>query len=145
MRYRDDTFELSINGLEVEREKTEWMNNNVDERIRVTDNLKEGVKEKTSFLDIAVQVMKDRERENKLITSTYSKPTDTHQYLSPKSCHPKQQTKHIPYGVINRIRRKASHRLTEFRKTGFSRSKLWNTKHIYLNQDIKTRRLMNSS
>ena len=46
----------------------------------------------------------------KLIISTYSKPTGTHQYLVPKSCHPSQQTKPIPYSVIHRVRRNASDR-----------------------------------
>ena len=115
MRYRDDTFEASNNGVEVEKEKTEWMNSNIDERIRVTDNLESGIEEKTNFLDITTQVRKDKEGENKIITSTYSKPTDTHQYLSPMSCHPKQQTKHIPYGVINRIRRNTLDRVPEDR------------------------------
>ena len=111
MRYRDDTFEASNDAIETEVEKTEWMNDNIDERIRFTDNLKNGVERKTTFMDIATQVGKDKDGENKIMTSTYSKPTDTHQYLSPKSCHPQQQTRHIPYGVIHRIRRNASDRV----------------------------------
>ena len=38
----------------------------------------------------------------------YSKKTDTHQYLSPNSCHPKNQTRNIPIGVADRIRRNCS-------------------------------------
>ena len=38
----------------------------------------------------------------------YSKKTDTHQYLSPNLCHPKNQTKNISIGVADRIRRNCS-------------------------------------
>ena len=38
----------------------------------------------------------------------YSKKADTHQYLNPNSCHPKNQTKSIPIGVADRIRRNCS-------------------------------------
>ncbi|XP_071153486.1 uncharacterized protein [Mytilus edulis] len=38
-------------------------------------------------------------------TDIYSKPTDTHQYLSPESCHPPHCTKSIPYSQALRIRR----------------------------------------
>ena len=35
----------------------------------------------------------------------YSKPTDTHQYLLPTSCHPKHICRNIPYSLALRIRR----------------------------------------
>jgi hypothetical protein len=38
-------------------------------------------------------------------TDIYSKPTDTHQYLSPQSCHPNHCTKSIPYSQALRIKR----------------------------------------
>jgi hypothetical protein len=37
-------------------------------------------------------------------TDIYSKPTDTHQYLSPQSCHPNHCTKSIPYSQALRIK-----------------------------------------
>ncbi|XP_077971785.1 uncharacterized protein LOC144425889 [Styela clava] len=43
--------------------------------------------------------------DNKLETKLYSKPTDTHQYLLPSSCHPKQIHRNIPPGLAIRIRR----------------------------------------
>ena len=38
-------------------------------------------------------------------TDLYTKPTDTHQYLSPESCHPKHYTTSIPYSQSLRLRR----------------------------------------
>jgi hypothetical protein len=61
-------------------------------------------RKKMEFLDTMTSIEKDKNNELKLITGMYSKPTDTHQYLSPKSCHPKENTKSIPYGVAHRIR-----------------------------------------
>ncbi len=38
-------------------------------------------------------------------TDLYTKPTDTHQYLSPESCHPKHCTTSIPYSQSLRLRK----------------------------------------
>ena len=108
MRYRDDTFEITNNGIEIEKQKTEWMNNNIYRKIEFTDNLLEDAMGRAVFLDTRITVDKNRDGNYLLSTSTYSKPTDTHQYLSPKSCHPRSNIEHIPYGVIHRIRRNAS-------------------------------------
>ena len=35
----------------------------------------------------------------------YTKPTDTHQYLLPTSCHPKHCCKNVPYSLALRLRR----------------------------------------
>ena len=45
----------------------------------------------------------------------YTKPTDTHQYLSPDSCHPKHCTTSIPYSQALRCRRICS-RKEDFKK-----------------------------
>ena len=37
---------------------------------------------------------------------------DTHQYLNPNSCHTKDQTKNISFGVADRIRRNCSDNIT---------------------------------
>ena len=47
-----------------------------------------------SFLDTTVIL--DR---NTIHTDLYTKPTDTHQSLSPESCHPKRYTTSIPYSL----------------------------------------------
>ena len=38
-------------------------------------------------------------------TDLYTKPTDTHQYLSPESCHPRHCTASIPYSQSLRLKR----------------------------------------
>ena len=42
---------------------------------------------------------------NGLVTDVYSKPTDAHQYLDHRSCHPNHVKKGIPYGQALRLRR----------------------------------------
>lgn len=56
--------------------------------------------EKVSFLDTTVFL-----DGNTLYTDLYTKPTDTHQYLSPDSCHPRHCTTSIPYSQSLRLRR----------------------------------------
>ena len=52
------------------------------------------------FLDVMVLP-----KNNKLSTDIYPKPTDTHQYLNHKSCHPSNIKRGIPYGQALRLRR----------------------------------------
>ena len=58
------------------------------------------VREKVSFLDTTVIL-----DETILHTDLYTKPTDTHQYLLPSSCHPRHCTSSIPYSQALRLRR----------------------------------------
>ena len=46
-----------------------------------------------------------------LISEIYSKPTDSHEYLNPRSCHPPQVTRNNPYSVALRVRRNCSDRV----------------------------------
>ena len=46
-----------------------------------------------------------------ITTDMYSKKPDTHQYLIPNSCHPKNQTKNISIGVADKIRRNCSNNI----------------------------------
>ena len=68
----------------------------------------ESIGEEITFLDIKVNVVKDHKADDEdrflLVPSMYSKKTDTHQYLSPKSCHPKHIAENIPVMVANRCR-----------------------------------------
>ena len=42
---------------------------------------------------------------NSIDVDLYTKPTDTHQYLLPSSCHPKHCSRNVPYNLALRIRR----------------------------------------
>ena len=42
---------------------------------------------------------------NEIGVDLYTKPTDTHQYLLPSSCHPKHCSRNVPYSLALRIRR----------------------------------------
>ena len=57
------------------------------------------------FLDTKVHL-----KNGYLIPEIYSKPTDFHEYLNPKSCHPPQVTRNNPYSVALRVRRNCSDR-----------------------------------
>ena len=42
--------------------------------------------------------------DGRTVVDLYTKPTDTHQYLLPSSCHPKHCSKNIPYSLALRLR-----------------------------------------
>jgi hypothetical protein len=58
-----------------------------------------------NFLDTTVKVGTD----NKLYTTLYCKPTDSHNYLLYESAHPKHTKSSLPYSQLLRIRRICSH------------------------------------
>ena len=106
-RYRDDTLDICVNSSEEEqKELTNWMNDNI-----CKDRIKFKIEEMgpdVKFLDTRLRMIKDERYvdEDKYIIapSMYSKDTDTHQCLSPKSCHPVHITKNIPTTVAYRCR-----------------------------------------
>ena len=53
-----------------------------------------------NFLDVIVQ-----NNEGRISTTLYSKPTDSHLYLHPQSCHPEHIVRNIPRGQFLRLRR----------------------------------------
>ena len=66
------------------------------------------------FLDTKVHL-----KNGFLIPEIYSKPTDSHEYLNPKSSHQPSVVKSIPYSVALRVRRNCSDRIecdTVFKK-----------------------------
>ena len=87
-RYRDDSFSISLQtSKEREIEKTEWMNNNI-----VKDKIKftmECSQDEMIFLDTKIIATPISDKQVVITTDMYSKKTDTHQYLNPNSCHPK--------------------------------------------------------
>ena len=72
-----------------------------------------------TFLDTAV-ILDGR----RVYTDLYTKPMDTHQYLSPASCHPRHCTSSIPYSQSLRIRRICSREEDYRKRTGELKSHL---------------------
>ena len=91
------------------------MNENIEK-----DKIKfsiECIGEEVKFLDTKVNVVNiSKESEEKqflLVPSVYSKDTDTHQNLSPKSCHPDHIAKNIPATVVRRCRTNCSDKIED--------------------------------
>ena len=51
---------------------------------------------KLDFLDTTIYL-----EDGKLEFDVYSKPIDSHLYLLPDSCHPKENTENIPYDFLD--------------------------------------------
>ena len=62
-----------------------------------------GISTKQQFLDTKSSLVG-----NTISVDLYTKPTDTHQYLLPTSCHPKHCCKNVPYSLALRLRRVCS-------------------------------------
>ena len=71
--------------------------NNFHPTIRFTAEVSN---DKHVFLDTISHLTDD-----KVAVDLYTKPTDSHQYLLPTSCHPPHCSKNIPYSLALRIRR----------------------------------------
>ena len=71
---------------------------------------------------------------NAIDVGLYTKPSDTHQYLLPSSCHPKHSSRNVPYSLALRIRRICSNPDTfESRATELSdqlRRRVYNVQSI---------------
>ena len=103
-RYRDDTFNIEENTEDqILNSFTEYLNSNIlENKIKFT---METSSQELVFLDRKVHL-----KNGYLVPEIYSKPTDSHEYLNPKSCHPLQVTLNIPYSVALRVRRNYSDR-----------------------------------
>jgi len=93
-RYIDDILVLWNNGEEQLQKFLKEIN-----ALHPTNNSLLNGQEKVSFLDTTVIL-----GETNIYTDLYTKPTDTHQYLSPMSCHPRHCTKSTPYSQSLRLR-----------------------------------------
>ena len=71
--------------------------NSFHSTIRITAEVSN---DKHVFLDTQSRLDEDR-----ICTDLYTKPTDTHQYLLPTSCHSKHCCKNIPYSLALRLGR----------------------------------------
>ena len=96
VRFQDDIFSPWSMGESLLHEFTEWINT-ISPKIKFKLNYsKDGV----VYLDSKVYI-----KDGQIHTTLHSKPSDTHAYLLPSSCHPKHICKNIANGVGNRIRR----------------------------------------
>ena len=95
-RYRDDCLSLWCGSREKLNTFFEFLNS-------LNDDLKftmEIGNDTLCFLDLKISLVG-----NKLTTTVYSKPTDSHLYLHQKSCHNKASISGIQKGVALRLRR----------------------------------------
>ena len=99
-RYRDDIFDLWMQGLSQLNSFTEYINS-------LYPTIKFGLvfseNKLNMILDITLHLI-----DGFIRTDVYSKPTDNHLYLSPSSSHPKHVFKAIPFWVASRLRRNCS-------------------------------------
>ena len=95
-RYIDDIFAIWTHGKETLQTFIKDLNT-FHCTIKFTA---EWSRDSVSFLDTIVRL-----NNGFLSTDLYQKPTDTHQYLSAKSCHPRHCKGAIPYSQALRIRR----------------------------------------
>ena len=93
---------------------TDWLNS-LNDHIKFTVSYKLGGG--IEFLDTYIY-----DRDGKLETSLYSKPSDTHAYLPPSSCHPYHVCKNNPSQIAWRIRKISS----EDSEYGIARDKFSN-------------------
>ena len=98
-RYRDDCFALWIGTVEKLYMFFEFMNS-LNNDLKFTMEI--GGKE-ICFLDVKITIV-----ENKLQTTVYSKPTDSHLYLHATSCHNRASINGISKGVALHLRRLCS-------------------------------------
>ena len=89
-RYRDDIFDLWIQGLPKLFEFTDYINS-------LYPTIKFELVYSESFLHVLDLTL--HLKDGLIITDIYSKPTDSHLYLPFSSSHPSHCKKAIPYGV----------------------------------------------
>ena len=97
MRFIDDIFFIWTHGEDRLKLFIDHLNSSHD-TIKFTS---EHSTESISFLDVTVKVGEG----GVLMTDLFCKPTDTHQFLHKKSCHPWHTKKAIPYSQALRYRR----------------------------------------
>ena len=94
-RYRDDCLVLWCRDIE-KLNNFHKMLNTLDEKLKVTMEIGGNI----CFLDLKISI-----KNNRLETTVYSKPTDSHLYLEASSCHKKSSKNGIIKGVALRLRR----------------------------------------
>ena len=117
-RFKDDIFCPWIMGLEKLHEFHAWINS-LHPKIKFTMNFSEDPLEGIEYLDTRVYI-----KNSFIDTTLYTKPSDTHAYLNPNSCHPKHVSSNIPQGVAKRIKRICSE------ESEYFKHKLSHTNHF---------------
>ena len=98
-RYHDDVFDLWQQGLPALHQFTDCINS-----LYPTIKFELVFSERElHVLDLTLYLI-----DGFIRTDVYSKPTDSHLYLPPSSCHPKHVFKAIPFGVATRLKRNCS-------------------------------------
>ena len=97
MRFIDDIFVIWTHG-EAELQLFNTYLNNCLPSIKFEIDISPTT---VNFLDVKVRL----ENEGNIKTGLYTKPTDAHNHLSYKSCHPPKCKDSIPYSQFLRIRR----------------------------------------
>ncbi len=98
-RLRDDIYMAWTGTIDELSKFMEWLNGIHPNLVFTYDYSKDGVE----FLDTFVYTVG-----SVVHTKLYSKPSDTHCYLIPTSCHRSHVLKNIPYGVARRVRQNNS-------------------------------------
>ena len=94
-RFRDDIYVPWTDTLDKLDQFHSWLNNyHPNLKFTMSTPSIEG----TEFLDLFVYTKND-----KIETRVYSKPSDSHSYLLPQSCHPTHVAENIPQGVAHRV------------------------------------------
>ena len=99
-RFRDDIYDPWPHGQTELHKFTDWLNS-LDENVQFT--LKYTVNHGVDVLDNHVY-----DKDGKTHTSLFSKPSDTHAYLPPTSCHPYHIVKNNPNQIARRVRKISS-------------------------------------
>ena len=98
-RYRDNVFDLWQQGLPALHQFTDYINS-----LYPTIKFELVFSERElHVLDLTLYLI-----DGFIRTDVYSKPTDSHLYLPPSSCHPRHVFKAIPFGVATRLKRNCS-------------------------------------
>lgn len=99
-RYRDDIYDPWPHGETELLKFTAWLNS-ICESIQFTVSYSIG--NGVEFLDTCIY-----DRDGVLHTDLYSKPSDTHAYLPPSSCHPYHICRNNPNQIARRVRKLCS-------------------------------------
>ena len=97
LRFRDDIYDPWPHGEAELLKFSDWLNT-LNDNIKFTLCYKIG--EGIEFLDTYIY-----DRDGKLETRLFSKPSDTHAYLPPSSCHPFHVCKNNPSQIARRVRK----------------------------------------